>query len=120
MRVELDVFSGRENPRWILSADATREFIALLASLSPEQEETGEPPHGGLGYRGFILTDLADVAPSYDEIHVLPNRAIVTQRDGPIRLFDPDRRLERWLLESGSPHIGADLVAEILADIVSD
>ncbi|MBU8896743.1 hypothetical protein DRW03_16675 [Corallococcus sp. H22C18031201] len=53
--VELDIFSGRPNPRWTLSrkeANALAERVRADPSLLlPMDADTG-----GLGYRGFILT----------------------------------------------------------------
>jgi hypothetical protein len=52
--VQLDVFSGRPNPRWQLSAREVRELVDLVAAdrsvLLPRDADTG-----GLGYRGFII-----------------------------------------------------------------
>ncbi len=52
MQVELDVFSGRPNPTWPLTAEEQQELIAQvdrLASVTP-----GHAP-AALGYRGFIV-----------------------------------------------------------------
>ncbi|MFI6323053.1 hypothetical protein ACIBG8_36370 [Nonomuraea sp. NPDC050556] len=50
MVVELDVFSGRANPRWTV---ASGDFWIFLDSLGPGSAP--EPP--GLGYRGFVCRD---------------------------------------------------------------
>jgi len=48
--VELDVFSGRANPTWTLSADDAAELSARVQRL----RAGGEPlTEGALGYRGF-------------------------------------------------------------------
>lgn len=49
--IELDVFSGRPNPRWPLQADEARELLALLADLPA----ASPPVLGELGYRGFLV-----------------------------------------------------------------
>jgi len=54
LELELDVFSGRPNPRWVLPADERDSLINLISSL---REAGGPMPAGGLGYRGFILRD---------------------------------------------------------------
>ena len=54
LEVELDVFSGRPNPRWVLPADERDSLLTLVASL---REAGGPMPATGLGYRGFILRD---------------------------------------------------------------
>jgi len=54
--VELDIFSGRPNPRWNLSKADSKELIERVLSdpslLLPLNAETG-----GLGYRGFIISE---------------------------------------------------------------
>lgn len=52
--VQLDVFSGRPNPRWSLSPAELRTLVDRVSSdrrvLLPRDADTG-----GLGYRGFIV-----------------------------------------------------------------
>jgi hypothetical protein len=52
VEVELDVFSGRPNPRWTLMAGRAEEVRELLRDLEPADR----PQPSGLGYRGFVLT----------------------------------------------------------------
>jgi hypothetical protein len=56
--VELDVFSGRKNPRWRPTEQETERLRAQLAELSPVSEfaldDLQTVPR--LGYRGFVLT----------------------------------------------------------------
>jgi hypothetical protein len=52
MIVELDVFSGRPNPRWQLDEARARQLEALHHQLPAATEVAAEPP--GLGYRGFL------------------------------------------------------------------
>ena len=49
--VELDVFSGRPNPKWTM----TEKSVAIWQQVeaSPSAESLDEPNH--LGYRGFVL-----------------------------------------------------------------
>ena len=49
--VELDIFSGRENPRWVLDRTGSDRLRELHRRLRSGQPSTDEPP--GLGYRGF-------------------------------------------------------------------
>jgi hypothetical protein len=51
LRVELDVFSGRPNPRWTLSGPSLADVIRHLPEGA--RAEAAEPAH--LGYRGFVL-----------------------------------------------------------------
>ena len=52
MEVELDAFSGRPNPRWVLTGDEATHLLRELQSL-PETKDSPEPPD--LGFRGFLL-----------------------------------------------------------------
>lgn len=52
MEVELDLFSGRPNPRWELNAEEAATLADRLRDL-PRGLRGGEPP--SLGYRGFVV-----------------------------------------------------------------
>jgi len=52
MEVELDVFSGRPNPKWELNTGDTRKLQTKLDSLTEQTTPAADP---GLGYRGFVL-----------------------------------------------------------------
>ena len=54
VEVELDVFSGRPNPRWVVPGVERDSLLNMVASL---REAQGPMPSTGLGYRGFILRD---------------------------------------------------------------
>lgn len=51
MEVELDIFSGRPNPRWRVGEEVERRLRALEEAMPPAAAE-GQPP--ALGYRGFL------------------------------------------------------------------
>jgi hypothetical protein len=51
VEVELDIFSGRPNPRWMFGGDTAREFLQATRTKEPAKKR--EPPD--LGYRGFLL-----------------------------------------------------------------
>jgi hypothetical protein len=52
IEIELDVFSGRPNPRWRPDADTEARIRELLRGSHPSAVA---PEVGGLGYRGFVL-----------------------------------------------------------------
>lgn len=54
MLVELDIFSGRPNPRWELNATQHRRLRTIHERLPQIHDAPPEPP--GLGYRGFCYT----------------------------------------------------------------
>jgi hypothetical protein len=51
VRVEMDVFSGRANPTWSLTAGEVEELTGRLRQLPPG----GQMKPRGLGWRGFVL-----------------------------------------------------------------
>jgi hypothetical protein len=53
-QVELDIFSGRPNPRWVIDGPKEVELIERLAAVNPDT--TVEDAPAGLGYRGFVIT----------------------------------------------------------------
>jgi len=90
LEVELDVFSGRPNPRWTLAApeaDRLRRQIRSLRSSAPEQHIPD------LGFRGFIVHDAAG------SVRVFRKTVIV-----------PAARPRRFLLDT--PHIEDTLFDE--------
>ena len=89
--IELDIFSGRDNPRWILDRVGSDRLLDLHRGLRPGQPSAVEPP--GLGYRGFVY-----------ELEGRRWRAwngIVTASDAV--LSDPGATIERALLASVPP-----------------
>lgn len=84
--VEVDLFSGRENPVVQLPATVTDELYALLDDRAGSAVNT-DPHQGILGFRGFVVTPLDD--PDRGVLRVLPDAV----QFGPIhdykRLDDP-------------------------------
>ena len=88
MLVELDIFSGRPNPRWELSDAEAASVRELIDALAPAPA-AAPPVPPGLGYRGFRIDD--DVSFG----------GFVRTRGGV--LADPQRRVERFLLDHLPP-----------------
>lgn len=95
MLVEVDVFSGRPNPRWELNAPWREELQRLQSRLLVSSQAPLEPP--ALGYRGFRYSD-ADGPVQVYRGFVRTTRAV---------LNDPAHTIERYLLDL----IPADLLA---------
>ncbi len=111
MQVELDVFSGRPNPHWNLTPQEANEFISLLQALpqTPTQALVKE----GLGYRGLIVTDPDQTIAGYDRI-VISNGVVLAQRNSQLRQFpDRERRLERWLFQTGRGRLDVELYRQV-------
>lgn len=88
MAVELDIFSGRPNPRFELDPRGRAALGAIEAALAPAGREPPEPP--GLGYRGFVYPGEAGGQHRAWHGFVRTPTAV---------LADPTFSVERFLLE---------------------
>lgn len=88
VNVELDVFSGRPNPRWELTRATGIQLHALLNELPYSATKLPHPT--SLGYRGFIVTS---------QNHSYRVFQGVVEVDGET-FNDPGRRVEKLLLNS--------------------
>ena len=62
IEVQLDIFSGRPNPRWTVSGEAADRLWGLVERS--ELTEPQEPPD--LGYRGFLLLTVVEAIRAFD------------------------------------------------------
>ena len=116
MQVEVDLYSGRPNPTFVLSAQAAQELWRRIGRLPPA---SGPPSsHDGLGYRGLHVHPGTNGRPGTpNEVLVAHGAVVVSQDDGTqCRLADEDRALERWLIEIGAVSLGSDVVAVVRGD----
>ncbi|HYI12422.1 MAG TPA: hypothetical protein VEK57_25435 [Thermoanaerobaculia bacterium] len=91
--ITLNIYSGRPNPRWVLSEEQTAELRERLSAAADNL--TADAPPGslqGLGYRGFEVR-LHDDAPP---LHV--HGGVVGTPGVSANLADDGRELERFLL----------------------
>ena len=98
--VELDIFSGMPNPTWSLTNAEADSFVKQLAALP---RTSARELAGNLGYRGFVVhvTQEADT----EVIRVQSGNVHISQRATNVYLYDEGRKLERWLLNTGRPHL---------------
>ncbi len=106
MTVELDVFSGRPNPTWTLSPEETAALAALLKDLPRSDTPAGE---GGLGYRGFIISNPGRAAGLPARIRV-GGGVVTMEENGRLQFYRETHGIERWLLQQASEHGYGDLV----------
>jgi hypothetical protein len=106
--VSLGLYSGLPNPSWELSEEEASALTALLETL-PRVD--GSPPSGGLGYSGFWIERLTPEG--------MPRLLVAFQGtvSDPLSshlsyLDDPERSVERFLLDSGRDRLSA---VEIMA-----
>jgi hypothetical protein len=111
--VSLGLYSGLPDPSWQLAEDESAALTALLESL-PRVE--GSPPSGGLGYHGFGIERLTPegmprLLVAFEGTVSDPASSHLSYLD------DPERSVERFLLESGREHLSAvELMAPGLAE----
>jgi hypothetical protein len=85
--VEVDLFSGRPNPRFVLDAEATRVLAGLVGALPVGRGQ--ELADVGLGFRGFRVV----LGPSA----LLVRGPVVLDETSSTTRHDSERQVERWL-----------------------
>lgn len=95
MLVELDIFSGRPNPRWRLDEPDARALLRLQAGLAEADAAPAEPP--ALGYRGFLYADASGRC----------RACLGYVRTPAATLADPAFSIERFLLDRLPPDLAA-------------
>lgn len=98
--VELDVFSGQNNPTWNLS-EAEYAEVHKRINLLPESASKSLQPLPVLGYRGLIIKQECQHGES---VSIRIYRGFVQSKQ--LNLLDPDRKLEKWLLGTGKDVLG--------------
>ncbi|MFD7903638.1 hypothetical protein ACFV4F_26425 [Kitasatospora sp. NPDC059722] len=114
MIVEVDLYSGRPNPRFPLEPAAAGELARRIEALAPAG--AGARPRDGLGYRGLRVGTGADD----DVTGIVVSGGLVTLHDPdgpPRRLRDPGRQLERWLLDQGAGNLDPEVLATVRQDL---
>lgn len=97
--VELNIFSGRPNPRWTLAGEPLAEIVRRVRMGTTT--EANPPTH--LGYRGFVLRAGDEQAIVFGgTIHVRTADAIEVRRD--------DAGLEELLLAQARDHGYGDVI----------
>jgi hypothetical protein len=87
MIVELDVFSGRPNPRWELDEPRSQRLLQIQNQLKLSDRAPAELP--ALGYRGFWYSDENGRVHAFHG-YVRTARAVFA---------DPSFSIERYLLD---------------------
>lgn len=98
MTVVLDLFSGLPNPSWVLTEAEVRALEQQVATLRPAPQKD-VPARPGLGYRGFVIKPVGEGGGEQIEVY----NGIV--KVGRTVLEDPERSVERWVLQTGQAHL---------------
>ncbi|MEV6776157.1 hypothetical protein [Streptomyces syringium] len=61
LRVDVDIFSGRPNPAWVVSdEDAAGALLEEIAAVADEAVGLSGAGYGGLGYREVVISSMSD------------------------------------------------------------
>jgi hypothetical protein len=110
MRIELDVFSGRPNPSWQMTAEESAEFRHRTSSL-PKTEKLSD--EGGLGYRGFVISDSGKAVGTPSNIRVYKG-VLTINGDGTEDHYNDVNGVEQLLLRQAHNHGYGELVSGII------
>lgn len=108
IEVELDIFSGMPNPVWVLT---DTEAESLMKKLTAMSRTSPAKLSGNLGYRGFIVRVPQGVDTQL--IHIQTGIVCISTGATNVYANDENRELERWLLDTGKPHL-KDEIFEIV------
>ncbi len=108
--VRLHVFSQRADPSWYLSEEQEREFGRRLLGLRAQSLLKAQGGVPTFGYRGFSLSLLPTGGPL-----MRINQGIVDTGPFEVSFIDPERTIEKFLLDTASAEVSTALRQEILA-----
>ena len=104
IKVVLGLYSGVADPTWTLTAEEASNLVAALVRLT---RVSGTAPAGGLGYHRFSTIGPDGMLVAYD------GTVASVGSDPPYYLDDPDRTIERLLLETARTHVKPQELAEV-------
>jgi len=94
--VELDAFSGRPNPRWVLSESDAMELAERLRALSPAA--TTELPPDVLGFRGFRIHNPDGDAGIPEHVYISHDGVVmVGSEPGDAKYYRDNGGARQWL-----------------------
>lgn len=108
--VELDIFSGRQNPSWELLEKEATEMAGRMKNL-PSAPLPPDIP--GLGYRGFIISNPGKIAGLPVQIRVYSGVLIVTEKETS-NYYNDVNNIESWLIGKAREHDYGDIINEIV------
>jgi len=106
IRIELDVFSGRPNPGWVLENAEVDTINHMLQNLPPCKTPV---PTDGLGYRGFIL--YREEEGKKETIHVYNN--MVSLEGNPSKILIDQNHVEQALFNMAKQKGYSKLLEEL-------
>jgi hypothetical protein len=114
--VTLNVYSGRPNPSWALTAEQEKQLTERLAALDTVTDARPSGVSGGLGYRGFQVARHVEDPHRSARFHV--HESIVDRGLGWSNFVaNPD--LEKWLAGTGAAAVTDELRGHVESRIAS-
>jgi hypothetical protein len=114
--VTLHVYSGRPNPTWLLDTGAEDKFTERLSAASKFTNTRPSGLIGGLGYRGFSVSRVADNAAIQSSVFV--HEGILDQAAVAPNIAD-QTNMESWLLETAGSAVDDELREYVRSQISS-
>ncbi len=108
IRVELDIFSGRPNPSWELSAEDVSELAGRITNLTPASRSS---VMGGLGYRGFVISNPGKIEGLPIQIRVYNGTITITENEL-TSYYEDMNNIESWFLEQAQKRGYGDIIGE--------
>jgi hypothetical protein len=98
IEVTLNIFSGRENPRWVIPANKEKDLMKHVEKITTPTLQKAPAAAGLLGYRGLTIKRSEDHPQG--ALKMLVHEGIVDFGRAEENLASNNRKLEQWLLES--------------------
>ena len=93
LQVELDIFSGRPNPKWILTDKEEKQLLDRVVA-DPKAMVAPSATDGRLGYRGYVVSTLSEGIDDGRKAAKLPSRFRIGGQAGSAS------DLNLWLLDT--------------------
>lgn len=116
LEVTLNIFSGRENPRWIIPENKVKDFTKQLDKVNTPTLSKAPAAAGLLGYRGLTIKRPDDHPQG--GLKMLVHEGIVDFGRAEENLVSDNRKLEQWLLETAPIKLDAPVKAYLKKELV--
>jgi hypothetical protein len=117
IRVTLHVFSGRENPSWILPDNQADDLSLRIAAVNDRTLTKPSGVLGGLGYQGFTLSRAQTSSGGPLSLYV--HDGIVDRGQQEENLLVGNRDLEKWLLESAPATLSSSVRQHVFDQLLA-
>lgn len=115
LEIVLDIFSGRENPRWSLTTDQEQEALDRINKIQTPTLMKPSGVTGKLGYRGFVLRRASD-SPS-GGTRLLIHEGIVDFGQSQENRVADSRAVESWLLSTAPAGLPDEVRSQVTNEL---